>query len=144
MDGDFHDITIGFNGYYAGPGYDLVTGRGSPIAFNVVRDLMQVSGSGISSSASAAGPSSYGTNLAGSPAMACAFNTASPAPSLPLPSDTMRTPRVIPSQVIVAPEIALPRLTVLTQVPGKARAALHHDLSLDALQQHDFDLSWVA
>lgn len=33
---------------------------------------------------------------------------------------------------------------VLTQVPSKARAALHHDLALDALQQHDFDLSWVA
>ena len=27
---DFHDITIGNNGYQAGPGYDLVTGRGSP------------------------------------------------------------------------------------------------------------------
>ncbi len=42
MDGDFHDITSGYNGYYAGRGYDLVTGRGTPIAFNVVRDLMQV------------------------------------------------------------------------------------------------------
>ncbi len=29
---DFHDITSGYNGYYAGPGYDLVTGLGSPIA----------------------------------------------------------------------------------------------------------------
>jgi hypothetical protein len=28
---DFHDITTGSNGYAAGPGYDLVTGRGSPI-----------------------------------------------------------------------------------------------------------------
>jgi hypothetical protein len=42
MTGDFHDITQGFNGYYAGPGYDLVTGRGSPMAFNIVRDLVQV------------------------------------------------------------------------------------------------------
>ena len=33
---------------------------------------------------------------------------------------------------------------VLTEVPHKARAALHHDLALDALQQYDFDLSWVA
>ena len=33
---------------------------------------------------------------------------------------------------------------VLTGVPHKARAALHHDLALDALQQYDFDLSWVA
>jgi hypothetical protein len=29
---DFHDIVNGYNGYNAGPGYDLVTGRGSPIA----------------------------------------------------------------------------------------------------------------
>jgi subtilase family serine protease len=29
---DFHDITSGFNGYNAGVGYDLVTGRGTPIA----------------------------------------------------------------------------------------------------------------
>ena len=28
--GDFHDITTGNNGYPAGPGYDLVTGIGSP------------------------------------------------------------------------------------------------------------------
>ncbi len=33
---DFHDVTEGNSGLYsAGPGYDLVTGRGSPIA-NVV------------------------------------------------------------------------------------------------------------
>jgi len=32
----------------------------------------------------------------------------------------------------------------MAQTPGKARAAVHHDVALDALQQHDFDLSWVA
>jgi hypothetical protein len=37
--GDFHDVTTGFNRFYAGAGYDLVTGRGSPIANLVVRDL---------------------------------------------------------------------------------------------------------
>ncbi len=36
---DFHDITTGNNGFAAGPGYDLVTGRGSPIVPSVVRDL---------------------------------------------------------------------------------------------------------
>jgi subtilase family serine protease len=35
----FHDITSGYNGYYAGPGYDLVTGRGSPYANLVVQSL---------------------------------------------------------------------------------------------------------
>ena len=37
---DFHDIASGFNGYYAGPGYDLVTGLGSPIANRLVADLI--------------------------------------------------------------------------------------------------------
>jgi hypothetical protein len=37
---DFHDITIGNNGYSAGPGYDFVTGRGSPIANLLIPDLV--------------------------------------------------------------------------------------------------------
>ncbi len=41
---DFHDITsgssLGFPSYSAGPGYDLVTGRGTPIANLVVSDLV--------------------------------------------------------------------------------------------------------
>jgi subtilase family serine protease len=42
---DFHDITTGSNGgYSAGVGYDLVTGRGSPIADRVVADLVSAGG----------------------------------------------------------------------------------------------------
>jgi hypothetical protein len=38
---DFHDITSGSNGgYSAGPGYDLVTGRGTPLANLVVSGLV--------------------------------------------------------------------------------------------------------
>jgi hypothetical protein len=38
---NFHDITTGKNGAYsAGPGYDLVTGRGTPIANLVVNSLV--------------------------------------------------------------------------------------------------------
>ncbi len=37
---DFHDITKGNNGYAAAKGYDLVTGRGSPVANLLVRDLV--------------------------------------------------------------------------------------------------------
>jgi subtilase family serine protease len=40
---DFHDVTTGNNGYAAGPGYDLASGRGTPITNLVVSDL--VSGS---------------------------------------------------------------------------------------------------
>ena len=36
---NFHDITSGNNGYAAGPGYDLVTGVGSPVANQFVPDL---------------------------------------------------------------------------------------------------------
>ena len=36
---DFHDITTGNNGYAAGPGYDLATGLGTPIANLLVPDL---------------------------------------------------------------------------------------------------------
>ena len=39
---DFHDITAGNNGFPAGPGYDLVTGLGSPIANYVVPDLLDI------------------------------------------------------------------------------------------------------
>jgi subtilase family serine protease len=41
---DFHDITTGSNGYRAGPGYDLVTGRGTPYAKRVVQDLVRFTG----------------------------------------------------------------------------------------------------
>ncbi len=36
---DFHDITAGNNGYAAGKGYDLVTGRGTPVARTLVPAL---------------------------------------------------------------------------------------------------------
>jgi methionine-rich copper-binding protein CopC len=36
---NFHDITSGNNGYPAGPGYDLVTGIGTPQAHNLVSTL---------------------------------------------------------------------------------------------------------
>ncbi|HUO10536.1 MAG TPA: S53 family peptidase [Phycisphaerae bacterium] len=44
---DYHDITTGSNGYSAGPGFDLVTGRGTPIANQLVPYLANVSASSI-------------------------------------------------------------------------------------------------
>ncbi len=42
---DFHDITSGSNGgYSAGSGYDLVTGRGSPLANRIVAGLVSAGG----------------------------------------------------------------------------------------------------
>jgi subtilase family serine protease len=40
LTGDFNDITGGNNGFPAGPGYDLVTGLGSPIANKLIPDLI--------------------------------------------------------------------------------------------------------
>ncbi len=44
---DFHDIVSGFNGASAGPGYDLATGLGSPVANLLVPDLVGQSMTGI-------------------------------------------------------------------------------------------------
>ena len=41
---DFHDVTSGFNGFSAGPGYDLVTGRGTPVANRLLPDLIGSAG----------------------------------------------------------------------------------------------------
>ena len=41
---DFHDITSGSNGYKAGAGYDLATGRGTPRANLLVLDLVNATG----------------------------------------------------------------------------------------------------
>ncbi|HMD55594.1 MAG TPA: S53 family peptidase [Phycisphaerae bacterium] len=49
---DFHDITTGSNGYKAGPGFDLATGLGSPIASNLIPYLVSYSGSSQPSSGS--------------------------------------------------------------------------------------------
>jgi hypothetical protein len=38
----FHDVTVGSNGYPAGPGYDFATGLGTPVANRVVPALAQV------------------------------------------------------------------------------------------------------
>jgi kumamolisin len=42
----FHDVTVGTNDFYpAGPGYDMVTGIGTPNAWNLTRDLALLAGS---------------------------------------------------------------------------------------------------
>jgi hypothetical protein len=57
---DFHDITVGGNGTYnAAPGYDLVSGLGTPIANLLVPDLANTN---INWSPTATGPASASTN----------------------------------------------------------------------------------
>lgn len=45
---DFHDIISGNNGFKAGRGYDLVTGLGSPVAQNLIPDLVATTSTGAS------------------------------------------------------------------------------------------------
>ncbi len=56
---DFHDVTSGSNGYSAQAGYDLVTGRGTPIANSVVNAL--VTGTTSSSSTGSTGSGASGS-----------------------------------------------------------------------------------
>ena len=51
---DFHDVTSGFNGFWAGPGYDLVTGRGTPAVNRLLPDLIDSAGVQASERAAAA------------------------------------------------------------------------------------------
>jgi hypothetical protein len=67
MNGDFHDITTGSNGYAAHAGYDLATGRGTPIAQRVILDLARVNDSfhgAVARSAALPGSSGAGSFLA--------------------------------------------------------------------------------
>ena len=57
---DFHDITTGNNGYAAGVGYDLVTGRGTPIVNLLVNGLAPPVVSGLNPTS---GPVSGGTSV---------------------------------------------------------------------------------
>jgi hypothetical protein len=74
---DFHDITTGYNGFNAGPGYDFVTGRGTPIANTLIPDLVSYGKTptvtGISPStglpAGGANVTITGTNLIGATAV---------------------------------------------------------------------------
>jgi subtilase family serine protease len=75
--GYFHDVTSGSNGYSAKSGYDLSTGRGSPIAQNVVAYLTGspvttttggttgTTGTGGSTTGSTTGSSTGGTSTGG-------------------------------------------------------------------------------
>jgi subtilase family serine protease len=58
---DFHDIVSGTNGNLAGPGYDLASGLGSPVANLVISGLIAFNGSSIVSSTHAAVNNSTGS-----------------------------------------------------------------------------------
>jgi subtilase family serine protease len=94
----FHDVTTGSNGFAAGVGYDLATGRGSPYADRVVAGLVNP--------ASAAAPSKSGTSVTRP------FALAPPSPQTAFSGPPLAPPPVTPAAV-VSPHLFPPKATDL-------------------------------
>jgi subtilase family serine protease len=58
---DFHDVATGSNGYSARAGYDLATGRGSPVANRVVNDLAGFSNAPVGTTTGTTGNTNSGS-----------------------------------------------------------------------------------
>jgi subtilase family serine protease len=120
---DFHDVTSGSNGYNATPGYDLVTGRGSPIVNRIVPGL-----GGASSNAVAGGT---GGGTAGATPRAHAHDVApggDPTAGTGSGNITASTPtHVSPAMLSAAPLVAPGKdasPAILTDSQALADAAL--------------------
>jgi subtilase family serine protease len=117
---DFHDITGGSNGYAAHAGYDLVTGRGTPVVNRIVADL-----------AAAANPSVRGGTVLAAPATASANRHDE--------GGTLTTPPAQDNAALgtnsAAPTSADPRLGAFTTEAKPAAAAEAFNASLVAALQ---------
>jgi hypothetical protein len=78
---DFYDVTTGNNGYAAGPGYDLVTGLGSPVANLLVPGLVNYGAAASSAPTITTNPLSQSVT-AGAAVSFTAAATGSPAPTV--------------------------------------------------------------
>jgi subtilase family serine protease len=131
---DFHNITSGGNNRYsAGTGYNLVTGRGSPIANLVVNALVNAgpSGSVPSGAAHTSGPSSS-TSPAVSTVGAAGTNPESVSGAASITGFTFTTAAATESAILAQPtqtlavaffEFDLTSATTLTFGTGQASAA---------------------
>jgi hypothetical protein len=98
---DFHDITTGSNGYNAGPGYDLVTGIGSPIANQLVPALVALN--------------TPDTKLPGSPGLGTATGSAPVFSHFSVnPSDTFQAPSLNGTTISTSTEPATTSSTSIT------------------------------
>jgi hypothetical protein len=97
---DFHDITSGSNGYAATDGYDLVTGRGSPVANSIVQALSGNS----TATATTAAATSVTTSTAGT--QKSHSNPGTPS-SPSAPTKTLGSPSAL-SAALVAQPLASP------------------------------------
>jgi subtilase family serine protease len=137
---DFHDVTSGFNGYPAGPGYDLVTGRGTPYVNRIVPGLVGVA----NSTASSAAPASVAAQARLKSALAVAarvhaHTTAEVASSTVAPAETT-TPASLNASLAEPVPPGPDREAIAGQVGSPALAEpLTASLSWPARQGASFD-----
>ncbi len=106
---DFHDVTAGVTRagnttYYAGPGYDQITGRGSPVANMLVPDLVNAASGGKSASGS---KSSGGTKGSPPPPMKGKTGGVVSLTDSTLPAAAASLARARPAMITLSPP-ALP------------------------------------
>ncbi|HET6326492.1 MAG TPA: S53 family peptidase [Planctomycetaceae bacterium] len=90
---DFHDITSGSNGTAATTGYDLVTGRGTPVVTSIVQAL---SGGSVATTKTASVTAATSTHSTSS-------KSSSSAPSTPAPSSPSNPPAKETNPALLSP-----------------------------------------
>ncbi len=90
---DFHDVTAGSNGYNAGPGYDLITGLGTPKASLLVPGLLAASGVKTSTTVKATAPASQPAAVA-TVGHGAAIASATSLPSAAVSTAAIATPTI--------------------------------------------------
>ncbi|HEV3121328.1 MAG TPA: hypothetical protein VGY53_05475, partial [Isosphaeraceae bacterium] len=123
----FHDITWGSNGYWAWPGYDLVTGLGTPNIPNLVSSLVQVGSAAAMRVSGAVAPS----------------GSLAPAASRPAVATTQEQPT--PTAAVAATALALTPIEFATSPAGLAAAQSLPSLAQPQAKGHHFvDLAIAA
>jgi hypothetical protein len=125
---DYNVISSGYNGYTAGPGYNLVSGLGTPVVNSLIADLIAWNGT-----ASYAGPtvhplqSAYLVNTGGGgangPTNAINVFSALTLPSLPGADSVPAVARSTSAAPMAGPEASLRNLVAAPAVTFPARSA---------------------
>jgi subtilase family serine protease len=145
---DFNDVTQGSNGYSAGPGYDVATGLGTPIAMNLVGDLAF----NVTSNYNAMAANAMATNAMRSPlSHATTGSTPSPSAMTPFLQEAGRSAHARPevrglvSSHVTDPAtqesilIALPPTDSTSPVATIGHRHDRHDLALGSLVDGDLE-----
>jgi hypothetical protein len=122
---DFHDVASGSNGFAATSGYDLATGRGSPVVASIVNALSGTGSSGATKTGltgtSATRSTTSPHTVASNPSPSSPSSPSPTSPSNPTPKEgspaTLVEPDVIPASDSALQAAAIPASsTLLSQV----------------------------